>query len=227
MADTASELKKLSFSLGAEKCGIASVGRFKEAPEGFHPTDIYHKCKSVIVFLIQMPTEIILASNPVPYSHSAYLIYSKLDRLGLEFSKAIQKNGKHAVPVPSDVPYIYWDSVNYHGMGILSLRHAGYMAGLGFLGRNNLLINPELGNMVYIGAILTDIELESDPVVSSLKCPSKCRICLDNCPPKALDGTTVNQKLCRQFSGSNNARGFDIYSCNVCRKVCIFRSGIS
>jgi epoxyqueuosine reductase len=227
MANTSSELKKLSFSLGAEKCGIASVERFKETPEGFHPTDIYQKCKSVIVFLIQMPTEIILASNPVPYSHSAYLIYSKLDRLGLEFSKAIQKNGKHAVPIPSDVPYIYWDSANYRGMGILSLRHAGNLAGLGFLGRNSLLINPELGNMVYIGAILTDIELESDPVISSFKCPAKCKICLDSCPSKALDGMNVDQKLCRQFSGSNNARGFDIYSCNVCRKVCIFRTGIS
>jgi epoxyqueuosine reductase QueG len=223
---TSSEIKNLSFSLGAEKCGISSVNRFSKAPDGFHPGDIYLKCKSVIVYLVQMPTEIILASNPVPYSHTAYLIYSKLDKIGLELCKAIQNDGNNAVPVPSDVPYLYWDNENSHGMGILSLRHAGYLAGLGLLGRNNLLINPELGNMVYIGAILTDIELESDPVIENINCPTKCRICLDSCPQQALDGLTVNQKLCREFSGLNHERGFSIYTCNDCRKVCIFRTGI-
>jgi epoxyqueuosine reductase QueG len=223
---TSTEIKKISFSLGAEKCGIASADRFREAPDGFHPTDIYERCKSVIVFLIQMPTEIILASNPVPYSHTASLIYSKLDKLGLEFCKLIQESDNHAVPVPSDVPYIYWDEMNCRGMGILSLRHAAYLAGLGILGRNNLLINPDLGNMVYIGAVLTDIELEPDPVNVDFSCPPKCRICLESCPQKALDGSTVNQKLCREISGVKNKRKFDIYGCNVCRRVCVLRTGI-
>jgi epoxyqueuosine reductase QueG len=223
---TSSEIKNLPLSLGAEKCGIASVDRFENAPDGFHPNDIYQRCKSVIVFLIQMPTEIIMASNPVPYSHTAYLIYSKLDKIALEFCKSIQNIGSHAIPIPADVPYLYWDNENRHGMGILSLRHAGYLAGLGILGRNNLLINPDLGNMVYIGAILTDIELEPDPILENTKCPPKCRICLDSCPVNALDGLTVNQKLCRQFTGLKHERGFNIYGCNVCRKVCIFRTRI-
>lgn len=173
-----SEIKNLSLSLGAEKCGIASVDRFKKAPDGFHPKDIYNGCKSVIVFLIQMPTEIILASNPVAYSHTAHLIYSRLDKIGLEFCKAIQSNGNHA------------------------------------------------GNMVYIGAILTDNDLDPDPVIENTGCPPKCSICLDGCPQKALDGLTVNQKLCREFSAPRNDRGFDIYACNLCRRVCIFRTRI-
>lgn len=224
---TSAEIKDLTFSLGAERCGIASVDRFKDAPTGFHPRDIYDNCNSVIVFLIQMPTDTIMALNPVPYSHTAYLIYSKLDTLGLNLSKAIQSDGKKAVLIPSDVPYLYWDSINRHGMGILSLRHAGYLAGLGILGRNNLLINPDLGNMVYIGAVLTDSKLEPDTVITELKCPTKCNICLSNCPPKALDGKTVNQKLCRQSSGLHHEREFNIYTCNVCRKMCPFRIGIT
>jgi epoxyqueuosine reductase len=223
---TSSEIKKISVSLGADKCGIASIDRFKNAPKGFHPIDIYKKCKSVIVFIVQMPTDIILSSNPVPYSHTAYLIYSKLDKIGLDFCKTIQNSDDNAVPIPSDVPYLYWDNVNSHGIGILSLRHAGFLAGLGILGRNNLLINSDLGNMVYIGAVLTDIELESDPIIENISCPPNCRICLDSCPQKALDGLTVNQKLCRDFSGLNHDRGFSIYTCNDCRKSCIFRTGI-
>jgi len=209
---TSPEIKKISVSLGADKCGIASIDRFKNAPKGFHPIDIYKKCKSVIVFIVQMPTDIIFAS--------------KLDKIGLDFCRTIQNTDNHAVPIPSDVPYLYWDNVNSHGIGILSLRHAGFLSGLGIIGRNNLLINSDLGNMVYIGAVLTDIELESDPIIENISCPPKCRICLDSCPQKALDGLTVNQKLCRDFSGLNHDRGFSIYTCNDCRKACIFRTGI-
>ena len=173
-----------------------------------------------------MPTEIILASNPVPYTNTAYLLYSRLDRLGLDLCKTIQINGNNAVPVPADNPYLSWDDEKKHGKGILSLRHAGYLAGLGILGRNTLLINRELGNMVYIGAVLTDLELEPDPVIDNFKCPAKCRICLDSCPRKALDGLTVNQKLCREISYYKHERGFDIYDCNACRRNCIFRTGV-
>jgi len=84
-------------------------------------------------------------------------------------------------------------------MGILSLRHAGYLAGLGILGRNNLLINPDLGNMVYIGAILTDNELDPDPLIENVRCPPKCSICLDSCPQNALNGFTVNQKTMQRI----------------------------
>ncbi|MFX1365947.1 MAG: hypothetical protein ACFE9Y_13605, partial [Promethearchaeota archaeon] len=38
-------------NLGADLCGIASVDRFKDAPKGFHPIDIFPECKSIIVFL--------------------------------------------------------------------------------------------------------------------------------------------------------------------------------
>ena len=110
-------------------------------------------------------------------------------------------------------------------MGIISLRHAAFNAGLGILGRNTLLINHNLGNMVYIGAVLIDTEFEPDPVVNDFACPPDCKLCLDVCPVKALDGVTVSQKLCRKFSFFQHARGWDIYTCNECRKVCPYRTG--
>ena len=222
---TSRELKEFALNAGADKCGIADIERFSEAPKGFHPEDIYKDCQSVIVFLKQMPPEIILASNPVPYSHTASLLYDELDRIGLELGKFLEKHQEHGIPVPADVPYLSWDEENKHGRGILSMRHSALLAGLGFLGRNTLLINEDLGNMAYIGAILTNVKLDPDPLIKNFKCPSKCRICLDACPPKALNGVTVNQKLCRQFSFYQNARGFDIYDCNKCRKDCILRTG--
>jgi epoxyqueuosine reductase len=223
---SSSEIKSFAISLGADKCGIASIDRFNEAPEGFRPTDVYSKCKSVVVFLKKMPVDAIIAENPSIYSHTAYLLYSSLDQIGLNLCSLLGKHNILGVPVPTDVPYLFWDEEQKRGMGILSLRHAAFNAGLGIMGRNTLVINRELGNMVYIGSVLTDTEIEPDPVINDFACPPNCKLCLDSCPVQALNGTTVNQKLCREISSYQHARGWDIYCCNSCRKVCPYRTGI-
>lgn len=222
---TSTDVKVIASTLGADACGIANIERFSNAPKGFNPAEVYDKCKSVIVFLKQMPSEAIMANNPVPYTHTAYLIYSELDRIGLNLCRQLDKIGISAVPVPTDTPYLYWDAKRTHGMGIISLRHAGYLAGLGFLGRNTLLINSNFGNMIYIGAVLANASLEPSPLVDNVGCPPNCKVCLDSCPSKALNSITVDQSLCRKTSFYKNERGFDIYACNKCRKSCPLRLG--
>ena len=216
---------EIALKLGVDACGIASIDRFANAPAGFNPKDVYSKCESAIVFLKTMPSAVVLAENPVPYTHTAYLIYSELDRIGLALCRELQTKGIASVPVPTDTPYLYWDAKRTHGMGVISLRHAAYLAGLGILGRNTLLINRKLGNMVYIGAILTSTSLEPTPVVDDFNCPPKCKICLDACSAKALDGITVNQQICRKNSFIKTERGFDIYTCSKCRQQCPLRLG--
>ena len=222
---SSTEIKSLALGFGADRCGIANVERFTGAPKGFHPEDIYSKCKSVVVFLKRMPAEAINAENPVVYSHSAHMLYDLLDRIGIKLCLAMEKEGIHAVPVPTDVPYLYWDEENKRGMGILSMRHSAYNAGLGILGRNTLLINRELGNLVYIGAVLIDIAEEPDPMIDDFACPPNCTLCLNACPVHALDGVTVNQKLCREQSCIVHSRGWDIYACAKCRQICLYRNG--
>ncbi len=58
-------IKEAAVVFGAHACGIADVARFEGAPEGFKPKDIFSRCKSVAVFIKQMPTDAILAENPV------------------------------------------------------------------------------------------------------------------------------------------------------------------
>lgn len=222
---SSNEIKNITSKLGADAFGIANIERFSSSPEGFNPKDVYEKCNSVIVFLKKMPNEAVMPNNPVPYTHAAYLTYSELDRIGLALCQQLENAGIAAVPVPTDVPYLFWDAKRMHGMGIISLRHAAYNAGLGFLGRNTLLINKDFGNMVYIGAVLTSAKLDPSPLVEDQHCPPNCKICLDSCPSKALDGVTVNQMLCRKTSFIKTERGFDIYTCNACRRMCPLRTG--
>jgi epoxyqueuosine reductase len=223
---TAKEIKSITIGLGADQCGIANVERFDGAPDGFHPCDIFSKCKSVVVFLKRMPADAINAKNPVVYSHTANMLYNLLNTIGLDLCLAIEKQGIHAVPVPTDVPYLHWEAQNKHGMGIISLRHSAYNAGLGILGRNTLLINRELGNLVYIGAVLVDFAVEPDPIADDFDCPPNCSLCLEACPVQALNGITVIQKLCREHSSLEHPRGWDIYTCARCRQVCLYRNGV-
>jgi len=213
-------VKEIVKSLGADLCGIASVERFKGAPKGFHPTDIYHDCKSVIVFIKRIPTESLFISNCIPYTYVNNVITQKVDELGFEVSLQLEKQGVMSVPIPSDDPYEHWEPESCYGRAILSLRHAGYLAGLGVLGKNTLLMNKDFGNMIQIGAVLVQAELEEDPIAKYEGCPPGCNLCMESCPVKALNGKTVDQKLCRPLSNFKSEKGYILKKCNICRKIC-------
>jgi Uncharacterized Fe-S protein len=212
-------IKEIFIKLGADICGIANVDRFKDVPEGFRPTDIYEDCKSVIVFAKCMPKGVAYVSPRIVYNKFNDINVELLDRIAFLGSIEVEKLGAIAVPVPTDSPYEYWDSENMEGKGILSMKHAAILAGIGTMGKNTLLINKTYGNMINIGAVLTNLDLRSDDFVEKV-CIDGCTKCIDSCPSKALDGQTVNQKLCRQYAYGSNKRGFSIVNCSKCRVEC-------
>jgi epoxyqueuosine reductase len=207
-------------ALGADICGIAPADRFDKAPEGFHPTDIYEKCKSVVVFAKKLPAGSLFLSNCVPYTFVNTMMTQEVDRLIIDVSLKLEEMGIGTVPVPSDDPYEHWEADRSYGRAILSLRHAGNLAGLGVLGKNTLLMNGDYGNMIQLGAVLVDAELEADPIATYEGCLSDCTLCLDACPEGALDGETVNQQLCRPVSNYITEKGYNLKKCYACRSVC-------
>lgn len=219
-------VKKKAIKNGAVICGIAPVSRFENAPEGFHPTDIYPDCRSVIVFACRFPLSTLQAKTNSPYTFVRNIMVQKLDLLSFHLADELEKEGVASVPIPSSDPYDYWDERKNHGRGILSLKHSGALAGLGVIGKNTLLVNYQYGNMIWLGAVLVAADLEPDPMASYKVCPDKCRICLKSCPQNALDGTTIDQKLCRERSNSCTNGGGWILSCNICRKTCPNHAGV-
>lgn len=213
------KIKKILMELGADQCGIANIERFGDAPAGFHPVDLYMDCKSVIVFAKCMPKGLMEVNPRIMYNKANDMILNELDRICLLACAEIEKLGYSSVPIPSDVPYEYWDGEKLEGRGLISMRHAALLAGIGSMGKNTLIISRKYGNMINIGALLTNLDLVSDPLSEEL-CISGCRLCLDNCRQKALDGRTVNQKLCRERAYGATKRGFSTCNCNSCRIVC-------
>jgi epoxyqueuosine reductase len=103
-------------------------------------------------------------------------------------------------------------------------------AGLGFLGRNTLLITPQFGSLVFLGAIVTDLAFEPEPEGPCEDCGS-CRACVEACPTGALDGDgnlDVSRCLAHLTVSSKSpipaefrtALAGNLYGCDVCQDVC-------
>jgi len=217
---TAADVKQIAAEAGADLCGIAAVERFYAAPHGFHPVDIFPRARAVAVVATRFPEGPFLATTMVPYTAANDALLEQMTRMLCTISLVVEgRCGTAAVPLPGE-PYDYWDEKKHEGRGNLSLKHAGHLAGLGTLGRNTLLVTPRFGNRIVLGALLLDIDLESDPVMHASPCPENCRLCIEACPVRAIDGCSVNQMRCRRHSGTTTPKGYALYTCFRCRAVC-------
>ncbi len=216
------DIRELTLALGADVCGFAEIGRFEDAPEGFSPLDLYADCKTVIAFGVALPKGLSQVDPRLVYHYfNEAVVDGLLDQIALKLAKELERRfACRAVPVPCDDPYEYWDAERMEGRGLLSMKHAAVRAGLGTLGKNTLLLNKEYGNMLNIGAVLTDLALPSDPLAESV-CAAGCTKCVNSCPAGAIQAGTVVQKLCREYAyAQKTAKGYGTTVCNVCRTVC-------
>ena len=213
-------IKQLASDLGADLAGITPAASFAQAPEGFRPQDIFPQAKSVLVLAKKLPEASFHAKNSILYTNANDVMLAEVIRISYALCNRLEAEyGVMALPVPSE-PYDYWDTDTMTGKGLLSLRHAGYLAGLGVMGKNTLLTSPQYGNRIILGAALFNVELEGDAVLDEQLCHDGCALCLENCPVQAIDGGSVNQKRCRQNSIGKTKKGDSIYLCNTCRSVC-------
>ena len=108
-----------------------------------------------------------------------------------------------------------------------------YNCGIGFFGKNNLLINKNLGSYFHIGILLTDAIIESDKIIN-LNC-GNCNLCVKNCPSKAINNSGVlNAKKCLSYltqkKNLNDGEEFNfnncIYGCDKCISVCPYNKNV-
>ena len=122
----------------------------------------------------------------------------------------------------------------YSDTGVLLDRAIACRAGLGWIGKNSNLINPTYGSYLFLGEILTDLELEADPEIMD-RC-GECELCLKSCPAGALtDQYHLQADRCISYltqkkgilpEEERKLIGRNLWGCDTCQQVCPFNQAI-
>jgi len=139
-----------------------------------------------------------------------------LDRMAFELSLHIERLGFRALPIAAS-QIIDWK----RQIGHLSHRHAAVEAGLGWLGRNNLLVTPRYGSQVRLVTVLTDMPLPTGTPLP-FGC-GDCWRCVEACPAKALGEKPENYDFHRCFEmidAFSKKFNLGVHICGLCVKVC-------
>lgn len=117
-------------------------------------------------------------------------------------------------------------------------RSFGYLSGIGFIGRNNMLIIPGIGSYFFLAEILTTAELPLGKVQPVENRCGTCRRCLEACPGGALTGPfNLDAARCLSYLTIEYAGGLGdetgikmgncFLGCDVCQEVCPFNAEVS
>ena len=107
-------------------------------------------------------------------------------------------------------------------------RYWAARAGLGWIGKNGMLVNPKLGTFTFIGTLITSLDLEPSGEMEN-RCGT-CRKCIDACPTGAIIDKTIDARKCLSYQTIEKrgevdnelieVAGNTLYGCDRCQLAC-------
>lgn len=176
-------VKSVAREAGADLVGLARV---EDYPAGGHigaPSRFMPGARSIVAFAVRIPGGALESNSMHLTLRGSMTSMEVVDWVGHRVAGYLEDHGALAVAIPTFIPLPMIPETK----GLIaefSLRHAAQAAGLGVLGRNNLLLTERFGPRVRLGAVVTTAELEPDPRAE--KVCEECNTCIDSCPAEAL-----------------------------------------
>lgn len=227
--DYTDQIKKQIIDWGADLVGIADVELLKGIKTS--PCDLLTSYTRAISIAVHIPVSVfeMIDDQPTPIYASTYKVANRLlNDLALKLSRKMQDDGYLSLPIPASQ---ITDKKNWYAA--ISHKAVARVAGLGWQGKNLLLITPQYGSRVRLVTVLTNAPLTPDGPVKNL-C-GKCNMCRDACPVGAIKGVSTDdhyetrneamyfdrcvQKLTQDFAKLQDI-GTPI--CGICIKACPF-----
>lgn len=204
------EIEHLTQALNADFFGVSDMTSAHEAilEQGGAVVAGFPRAISIGIALMhaivdQLPERIANPVGVMNYEHHAYLVVNRrLDHVASRVSSVLQQSGHRVLPIPASQTV---DTM--HQRSAFSHKLAAHLAGLGWIGRNCLLITPEVGPRVRWATVLTDAPLTPTGTSMGQRCGS-CRQCVDACPAQAFTGEPYRD-------GDPREARFDFHKCQA------------
>ena len=185
------------------------------------PTKLVLGAKSVISFMYNYYTD----TSQNPNSRFKVSKYA----FGRDYHKVIKKKLKSLMQIINDNIHPVSGRVFVDSAPVLE-RSWAQNSGLGWIGKNSLLINQKKGSYFFLSEMIIDLELEYDNPISD-HC-GNCTRCIDACPTNAIspEGYIVDANKCISFLTIENKNDIseeftgkmedNIFGCDICQEVC-------
>jgi epoxyqueuosine reductase len=221
--DQYEQLRKFAFEEGASLFGVAKIEGLPDrhcslSPETRKGLD---KAVSVAFHLSDRILEDVVDGPTRLYFFHYQRVNVLLDELGLKITNFIQSWGGEALPVPAS-QLVDWERQLAH----VSHKHIAARAGLGWIGRNNLLVSPRFGSRQRLITVLTSMPLiVDDPIPWGC---GECRACLSSCPSQSIKERPeeFDHVGCYQMvKALVKKAGISQNICGLCVKACRGKTG--
>jgi len=188
-------LRQIALDAGADLVGIGSIDRYDHAPPEVHPCSIFSHTRSVIAIGCRMLRGTLKAIEEGNYWQAyncdsyQYLNEVLAPEILRKIVVCLEREGYTSVPIHNPFGARLGRPVRLGGTvpdGDMSLRVVGVAAGLWELGLSKLLLTPQFGPRQRVFAVLTDAELQPDPLIPPGTVCDGCRSCLRACPAEAI-----------------------------------------
>jgi len=219
---TEASIRTLALGLGFDACGTARACRL-DSDALFMDGWVDSGCAGGMTYLERNRSLRYDIRELVPGAETVVVCLLSYAKSGRDYHRAVKsllyrlqaaleefvqaQGGDTAALVNRETQHIFCDSAP-----VLERRWA-VRAGLGFIGRNHQLINPQFGSLVHPGELVLNVGVEEDAgkkAVSESGC-GDCRRCIDACPGKALGRDEWDARRCIAY---------ETHYCMVCQKCC-------